>query len=228
MNIKDKAIGLLERRITKTALVLATRSWAANSFYEVDLHVPDADFDKQGVQHMKCRVNQLTYRDYTIAMWDTETRTCTLFVDATHAGPGAAWVKYLKKNDTLSYLNVESHGYNNPANNKLLLLGDQSAVGHFLALQQLAAPGAYIEGAIVIPRVAHRTEFNAYYPDLNLHTLSAEDGSTQALARWMEYRGIDNDMVFLAGNVHMVTALRQQLRVMGYGSKQIDAQGFWR
>ncbi|MDR3681775.1 MAG: SIP domain-containing protein [Flavipsychrobacter sp.] len=228
MNIKDKTIGLLERRITKTALVLATRSWAANSFYEVDLHVPDADFDRPGVKYMKCRVNQLTYRDYTIAMWDVETKTCTLFVDAAHSGPGSEWVKNLKKNDVMSYLNVESHRYNNPDNKKLLMLGDQSSVGHFLALQQLAEPGAHIEGAIVITRAAHRTEFNAYYPDLNLHTLSAEDGSTQALARWLEYHGIDNDMVFLAGNVHMVTALRQQLRVMGYSSKQIDAQGFWR
>ena len=224
-----KTIGLLERRITKTAEVLQTRPWENGTFYEVDLHIPTAELDTPGVQHMKCRVGALTYRDYTISAWDAETKTCTLFIDAAHQGAGSAWVKTLHAGDTVSYLHIESRRYMHTPDKPLLFLGDQSAVGHFLALQQLAGKDTPISGAIVLPDATHRAEIKAYYPQLPLQPLDMDDTGAYTLARWLDrLEDITGHIIYLAGNTHMVIALRQQLRVLGCSGAQIFAQGYWK
>lgn len=227
MSITSKAIGLLERRIIKTAHILDIRAWSAGTFYEIDLHIPGARLGADGVQHINCRVAPLVFRDYTIAQSDRETSTCTLFIDAAHKGQGSNWVRTLRRNDVLSYLNIEMHRYNNSGTASNLFLGDQSAVGHFLALQQLMGKGAAIEGAVVIENVDHRNEFNTYYSDLNMDALPLEQNSTQAILHWLGTHNVSADDVFIAGNSHMVASVRRHLKELGYTARQLHAQGFW-
>lgn len=223
---------LLERRWLKTAKVLAIREWDPATFLEIDLHLPDCDMSKwQVAQHMKCKVGTLAYRDYTPSGWDAETRTCTLFIDAGHEGQGSRWVKKLKTGDTVYYLGISSSHHQPAAGKRLVFLGDETAIGHFLSLQQLAGPQTRIDGAITIADKQHRHEFSRYFSNLGLQPLDKKSpGHYTAMEEWvsgLEVGDHDETVFYLAGYIPAVTRLRKILREKGYHRSQVRCQGFW-
>jgi len=225
-------VGLLERRWLKTARVLAVRTWEPATFLEIDLHLPDADMSKwQQTLHMKCKVGPLAYRDYTPSGWDAETRTCTLLVDAGHEGQGSRWVKGLKAGDPVYYLGISSSHHQPAAGKRLIFLGDETAIGHFLSLQQLAGKRARIEGAVTIAQKHHQDEFCRYFSGLGLAPLDKdESGHSRAMEDWIS--GLDagdgvDTVFYVAGYIPAVTRLRKLLKGKGYSSGQIRCQGFW-
>ena len=224
-------VGLLERKWLRSATVLAIRAWEPATFFEIDLHLPDCDMSKwQEVQHMKCKVGPLAYRDYTPSGWDVETRTCTLFIDAAHEGQGSRWVKALNAGDTMSYLGVSSSRDQPAPGKKLVFLGDETTIGHFFALHQLAGKEAQIDGAIAIAHKHHQDEFSHYFSQLGLQTLDKEDsGPYRRLEEWAGDLQTDtHDTVFyLAGYSPAVVRLRKLLKGKGYAAGQIRSQGFW-
>jgi len=230
INVKQKAIAFLEKRLVKPATVLAVRVWEPDTFREIDLHMPGCDMSKWSwTQHMKCKVGPFIYRDYTPSGWDVETQTCTLFIDAGHDGPGSRWVKALNPGDTLSYLGVASSHQQPVSNKRLVFLGDETAIGHFFALQQLAGAHTPISGAVVIAEKHHRDEFSQYFSRLGLQPLH-KDGEYRALENWIsDYAATEaSDTVFyLAGYTPAVVRLRKLLKKKGYDGSQIRAQGFW-
>ena len=230
MNIREKAISLVERKITKSGFVVEVRAWAGNSFFEIDLHLPEATIENNnGVYHIKCRVAPFAFRDYTIAAWDAATKTCTLFIDAAHNGHGSAWAKALKKGDAISYMGIESHRYYINPELRHVFLGDQSAVGHFMALQSLAGDADCIEGAAIIDNMVHRNELAYYYPNLHLQALPSEHSVERALLLWLQKQLVTtNDVIYLAGNAQLVIELRRQLKANGHSGKNIKVQGFWK
>jgi len=229
MTFKHKAIAVLEKQLTKQAIVLEVRAWEAGTFFEVDLHVPDADFTQlKGVAHMKCRVAPLNFRDYTISGWDAETKTCTLFIDAAHRGAGSAWVKTLQRNGWISYLKMETHRYQLSGQSNHLFLGDQSAIGHFLALQQLAGEGAIISGAVIMPNAAHRSQFKYDHPLLNLTPLPLQQTYSETIIQWLQQQHLtQHGFICIAGQTKMVIDVRHYLKWAGISGAQIKAQGFW-
>lgn len=224
MSIKEKAIGLIEGRITKTAWVTAVRAWPGYNFYEIGLQVPDADFsDFKGAAHIKCRVAPLTFRDYTICRWAAASKTCTLMVDAAHQGPGSHWAKQMQKADSLPYVGIETHSCPVTTYPDLFFLGDQSALGHFLALQQLAGADKQIGGAIFMPDKAHQDSFRQHFSGLPLAPVSTIADLYQQLG---SVTANGQTLVCLAGNSRLVAGLRRNLRSAGFPG-QINAQGFW-
>jgi len=229
MSFKQKAIQVLEKQLTKQALILDIRPWHNDTFFEIDLHVPDADFSKSNtVQHLKCRVAPLTFNDYTVSGWDAETKTCTLMIDAGHNGAGAEWVKTLSKPGEISYFKTEQHHYPDMSRGSWLLLGDQSAVGHFLALKQLANNNPDISGAIIIPNVEHCKQLRYFYPNFGLKSIPLHNNHTESMLAWLEQHPvIIYDGICIAGNTKMAIEIRQYLKKRGVASSKIKAQGFW-
>jgi len=229
MSFKDKAIQVLEKQLTKQALILDIRPWHNDTFFEIDLHVPDADFSKANtVQHLKCRVAPLTFNDYTVSGWDAETKTCTLMIDAGHDGAGAKWARSLSKPGEISYLKMEQHRYPVMSGGNWLLLGDQSAAGHFLALKQLADNNPNISGAIIIPDVEHCKQLRYFYPNLGLKSIPLHNNHTDSMLAWLEQHPvIIYDGICIAGNTKMVIEIRQYLKKRGVAANKIKAQGFW-
>src|ERR1700761_5367232 len=161
--LTQKAIALAETTFFRTATVLAVRAWEPASIIEIDLHLPDCDMRRwTSVQHIKCKVGVLSYRDYTPSGWDAETHTCTLLIHVAHDGPGSRWARGLRPGDQLSYRKPES-SHHHPEAKQLCFLGDETTIGHFLALQQLAEPGTAINGAILLSEPHHQQEFHAYF-----------------------------------------------------------------
>lgn len=232
MNTITKAITLLEQRFGYSATVLAVRPWSPSTLVEIDLHLPECRMDNwKRVQYMKCKVASFTYRDYSISGWDADTQTCTLFVDTGHEGPGSRWAAGLQAGDLIHYMSIDSSHHEPVRDRRMVVLGDETSLGHFLALRQMAVGGRAIEGVIAMGEEAHRTVFPAYFPQSGLDVVSHyTGGGHRGLEDWVDnFRDpAPSDTVFyLAGHIPTVVGLRKTLKRKGYEGSQIRAQGFW-
>jgi NADPH-dependent ferric siderophore reductase len=214
----------------KIATVLAVRTWEPGSIREIDLHMPDCDMSGwTSAQHIQCKVGSLTYRDYTPLGWDVETSTCTLLIHTGHEGIGSRWACRLAVGDAVAYRGVRS-SHHQPAGRSLVFLGDETAIGHFLALRQLAGSDARISGAVLLSEPHHREEFQAYYPGWELETLRKAAGDYQELDHWVEQwepREHPDAVFYLAGYIPSVVRLRKLLRRKGVARGRVKAEGFW-
>jgi len=227
--LTQKALSLAESPFIHHAKVLAVRTWEPDSMREIDLHMPDCDMSRwNSAQHIKFRVGNFVYRDYTPSGWDAETRTCTLIVVTAHNGPGSRWGRSLQSGDTVSYLGVDS-SHQQPAQGRpLVFLGDETAIGHFLALQQLAGTGAEISGAVILSEEHHRDEFGQYFTGWGLQSLrkrsSKDYGELEEWIAGLSYEKHKDAVFYLAGYNREVVRLRRMLKQRGV---QVKAQGFW-
>ncbi len=230
--LTQKAIALAETPFLKRGEVLAVREWEPGSIREIDLHLPDCDMSRwTSAQHIKCKVGVLAYRDYTPSGWDADTHTCTLLIHAGHWGAGSSWALALGPGDTIFYRGPgSSHQQPLPAR-RLCFLGDETSIGHFLALQQLARPGVAISGAILLSEAHHRQEFNEYFSGWSLEPLlKSGDGDYSALDQWvsaLDHQAHADTIFYLAGYGPGVHGLRRLLRQKGIDGSRVRAQGFW-
>lgn len=230
--IKRKAISLIEQRMSKTGTVLAVRPWSPDSIVEVDLYLPGVNMHKwTQAQHIKCKVAEYEYRDYTPCGWDAETATCTLVIHTGHDGAGARWARGLQHGDIFSYVGIGSAMQRPAEKAHLVFLGDESAIGHFYALHQLAANSLSITGAVAFTDVAHLDAFPEYFRDFGtVQALGKTPGhDSNALLQWVADRHFQRNTVFyLAGHIPVVLQLRHLLKAQGISGGQIKAQGFWK
>jgi len=226
--LKQKAISLIENRIIKTGMVLQVREWE-QSFIEADLYLPGAQMHLwREAQHMKCKVAPFTYRDYTPAEWDADTNTCTLFIETRHDGPGSRWARALKRGDQITYVGIGSAHHRPETGADMVCLGDESGMGHFLALRQLARPAQSFTGAVAM----HTTEQHDMLASLKTELKGIDRLRTECsreLMEWVDAQGSrwHNAVFYLAGYSHTVAALRKALKAKGISPRQIKAQGFW-
>lgn len=226
--LKQKAISLLEHKLGKTGLVLDVRAWEPACLVEIDLHLPEVDMHRwTSVQHLKCRVAPGQYRDYTPAGWDADTHTCTLYVSTAHQGAGSRWANALKKGDEIIVLGAAPTPHRPAEDTRLVCLGDESTIGHFFALQQLA--GEKLSGAIALSSPEHCRQLVEYLP-MNMEPLVKTDkGGEAVLCNWVNSSlpQQPGTTVYVAGHIPAVQAIRRQLKKMHYGSGQVKVQGFW-
>lgn len=210
--------------------VLEVRCWEPCTLIEIDLHLPQLDMTLwQEIPYIKFKVDGLTFRDYTPSGWDAETCTCTIFVDAAHNGPGSSWARLLKKGDTVNYLKTGTTNQKPAPTSAIVALGDESSMGHFLALQKMVLPHTRFSGSIVIGNEQHRKLFHEYFWT-PLEPVARKDVyGHQSLMEWVigQRYTLENTVFYLAGNNTMVAQLRKLLRGQGYPSGQIKVHGFW-
>jgi NADPH-dependent ferric siderophore reductase len=229
--IKMTASRLFEPQYLQNGTVLEVRVWEPSTLIEIDLHLPFADMSEWNeVPYIKFKVADLTYRDYTPSGWDAETSTCTLYIDTAHNGAGSKWAHKLKKDDTVSYLRIRSANQAPDSTAAVIALGDESSMGHMLALQQMVLPATRFSGAILIADENHRSLFGEYFRS-PIKPMAADDVyGHHTLIQWVmeQQYTLDNTIFYLTGNNIMVSQLRKLLRLQGYGSGQVIAQGFWK
>lgn len=224
--IKKKVLSIFESRVLKQGCVLDVRAWSPATFFEVDLHLPGVNMEKwTSVQHMKVRVSDYTYRDYTPALWDAETQTCTLCICSDHNGPGSDWVNSLKKGDIISYAGIGGTFHKPVADSRLLCLGDSSSIGHFLALKQLALGIGEVYGAVSFNMESHAREFSEYF-DTYLQPLR-ENKKDISLVSWLNEQELSNETIYIAGHIPTAMQLRSHLKQRNDFNGSIKLQGFW-
>lgn len=226
--LKKAAAGLLEKMFD-SARVTAVRAWEPATLYEVDVHLPFADMEKwDTVRRVKCKVGLLEYRDYTPAVWDAGTRVCTLYIEAGHEGTGSRWVKQLKPGDEILLGAV--HAAQLPARpGRVLCLGDGSALGHFMALRQLADREKFpLETAILLHdgyRIPEPLLRN--HPEIDWLADPGNHG-WEALETWCLAKDLQAyTSVYIAGYIPMVTGLRKKLKTVPGMQARVFAHGFW-
>jgi NADPH-dependent ferric siderophore reductase len=228
--LKRKAEKFFEPSQMQTGRVLDVRHWELSTLIEIDLHLPFADMlEWIEIPYIKFKVAPLTYRDYSPSGWDAETRTCTIFIDAAHNGPGSNWAKHLKNSDTVSYFKIGSTHQVAESTSAVIALGDESSLGHMLALQQMIMPAARFSGAVVMSNDQHRSQFSEFFRS-PLQTVPRNDTyGHHSLIQWVisQQYALENTVFYLTGNNIMVSQMKKLLKLQGYNSCQIKAKGFW-
>lgn len=225
--IKRKALAVFENKLLKHGSVLEVRAWNPATFFEIDLHLPMTNMEKwSSVQHIKVKVAEGTYRDYTPTLFDAETQTCTLCIDCAHDGVGSKWVASLKKGDLLPYIGIGSTFHKPIPGKRLLCLGDSSSVGHFLALKQLTEISSEIYGAMSFQKQSHADEFSAYF-ETNFDSVK-QDGWNYSLIKWLENQVLGDETIYIAGHIPTAIELRKYLTKRQDFTGTIKVQGFWK
>jgi len=227
---KKKAAEFLDTRISKIGRVLEVRKWEPSTLIEIDLHLPQTSMDDWNeVPYMKCKVADLTYRDYTPSGWDAETQTCTLYIDAGHNGPGSLWAQQLTKGDNVTYIGTNSTRQAPTPTASVICLGDESSLGHLLAMQQLTMPQTRFTGAVVIGNEQNRNLFKEYFKSPLQPIPRSDIYGHHGLTEWLLQQtfALQNTFFYIVGNSTMVTELRKLLRKQGYSKNQMQCHGFW-
>lgn len=215
--------------MTHKGTVLAIRAWEPATFYEVDVMLPDTDgmSDWRRPQKVNILVAPFTFREYTPAGWDSDIRTCTLYIDAGHDGPGSRWVQHLREGDTFPYFRPLDAHYGPMQDTTSVYLGDLSAVGHFSALSQLSGDH-HVTGAVVVDTADHRLRFDSYLPYLPLQPLLSDSTAVETMWSWISVQTFAPDAAFyLMGNRSLVKGIRRALKDKGVDPGRITAKGFW-
>ena len=228
--LKRRAGSLFESKILDIGRVLEVRQWQPGTLIEIDLHLPNIDMSEwTEVPYIKFKVDGLTYRDYTPSCWDAETSTCSIFIDAAHNGPGCIWARSLKKDDVVSYLKTGTSHQQPDALKTVIALGDESSLGHLLALQQMTIPVTRFAGAVAMNNDGHSKLFGEYFRSPLQTVLRKDQYGHNSLMEWVldQPYTLHDVMFYITGNNTMVAQLRKLLKQQGYASSQINAKGFW-
>lgn len=227
--LKRQALNLLEKRMLKKGRVLDVREWSPATICEIDLHLPQTDMSNwDSVQHIKMKVADGVYRDYTPVFWDAETHTCTLIIDLEHSGPGTDWAKHLTAESSIEYWGIGKTPHH-PVSGTMLGFGDVSAMAHLLALEYLTRGKSQINGSICFREPHHALEFSQYFQS-NYQPLVVENEHSyhRYWERWLESHTLLGQTVFIVGNIPSVVKFRKHLRTHTTFNGNIKAEGFWK
>ncbi|MBL0745810.1 hypothetical protein [Chryseolinea lacunae] len=144
-------------------------------------------------------------------MWDANEKTCTVYIDTSHTGKGSEWAKMQKRGNAFHYLKIEDESHYPVPDKQLVFFGDQTAIGHFCALQQLASQGMQVMGCIAFSDLKTAAAFHENCPWLPLQGVTnhgllyhwVEDLANKIKARQENY------MFYVVGNAPLVVNTRR-------------------
>lgn len=228
-NILKGIVGNLIDKMTSAAEIIDIRTWNSNGMYEIDVHLPMIEMDKwKCVQRLKCKVGELKYRDYTPAVWNNNTKICTLYIDAGHEGVGSKYIRRLKIGDNLIF--SAAHSTPIPSQTgRILCIADASALGNSLALKRLTDRTIYpmdtvtfIEENSKIPSL-----FKEQNPEFEFLKGTLED-KTRILDQWCEAKDLTvYSSIYISGNSSMVRTLKNKVKSNPEVKARIYTNGFW-
>jgi len=227
---QKRSISTVEKMFVKSGKILAVRSWNGGNMHEIDIHLPNVDFKKwDKAQSIKCRISALHYTDYTPAMWDIEEKVCTLYIDTGHNGQGSIWAKNQIVGNDFHYLKIEAEKHFPIASKQLVFLGDQTCIGHFCALQQLASNGTKINGFISFNDQQTAEEFATNCPWLPLQAISVQNDIYLKTEEWLidNQTEKENFVFYVVGGAELTIRIRKILKSYGTDGSQIKLKGFW-
>jgi len=227
--IKKGFFSLVEKAFTQEAYVTGAKKWDPANFYEIDLLMPGTDMTKWNtIPRIKCKVAEFEFRDYSPAFWDAEKKTCTILIDAGHAGHGSTWAQDLKPGDQILF--SPAHAAHLPSvPGKILCIGDASALGHFLALRQLTNAHDHQLEIMILQndQCTIPVSFAAGHPELELIPVKNTNSTDQYHHLYENKILADYTTVYLAGYIPMVTGIRKILKKDPQLNARIFAHGFW-
>lgn len=227
---QKKKISTLEKLFLQSGKIVSVRSWNGDNIREIHLHLPNVDFEKWDMAHcIKCRISALHYTDYTPAMWNAEEKTCKLYIDTSHDGQGSGWAKSQVAGNDFHYSKTAAEKHFPVADKHLVFLGDQTGIGHFCALQQLATTKTPINGFLTFRDLQSAEAFSENCSWLPLKAVSNYDALYKQTENWIiQHRSEKENLIFyVVGSKELIVALRKLLKTHGFDGSQIKSKGFW-
>ncbi|MDR6197607.1 siderophore-interacting protein [Siphonobacter sp. SORGH_AS_0500] len=224
--LKKAADGLLSKMFDQ-ATVLSVRSWEPSTLHEIVIHAPTIAMEKwDSIKRFKCKVAELEYRDYTPAEWNADTKECTMYIETGHNGAGSRWARSLQAGHQLFI--GPAHAAPLPGKpGKILCLGDGSALGHFLSLQQLTNADQYPIQGCMLMHDAYDFKFLNKYPAFEFISRSSEN-AMGVMEEWFRATELSEfSSIYIAGNIPMVQSLRKKLKAIPQINAKIYSHGFW-
>lgn len=223
-------LSAVEKLFVKSGTIVAARKWNGGKLYEIDIHLPKVDFAKwKTAQSIKCRISALHYTDYTPATWDIENKICTLYIDTSHSGQGSLWAAEQRKGNVFHYLKIEMAKHFPFQNKHLVFLGDQTSIGHFCALQQLADDNAMISGIVSFNDLQTADEFVHNCAWLPLEAVANDQTIFRQTENLITRHQSEKEkfVFYIVGGAGLVVQLRKLLKSHGVDGRQIKSYGFW-
>jgi NADPH-dependent ferric siderophore reductase len=225
-----KKLSTVEKIFIKSGKIIAVRGWNGGNVHEIDVHLPNVYFEKwDKAQSIKCRISALHYTDYTPALWYVEKKICTVYIDTSHNGQGSIWAKNQVAGNDFHYSKIESEKHF-PVNGKhLVFLGDQTGIGYFSALQQLATKNTPISGIITFNDLQTADAFSENCSWLPLQAVSNYNDIYKQTEDWANIHQAEkeNFVFYVVGSAALIVTLRKFLRTYGFDGSQIKSKGFW-
>ncbi len=181
-------------------------------------------------QSVKCRISSLHYTDYTPSMWDAGEKTCNLYIDTSHTGKGSEWAKRQKRGEAFHYLTIEEEMHFPVAGKRHIFFGDQTAIGHFCAIQQLAPPEIDISGCVTFNDITTANGLAENCPWLQVKCVT----NNQALVDHAKQVAVqvkanqENTVFYVVGNAKLIVSVRNLLKANGIDGSRIKSKGFWK
>jgi NADPH-dependent ferric siderophore reductase len=107
----------------------------------------------------------------------------------------------------------------------MIVLGDMSALGHYLALQQLAGK-QQISGAIAVEE-DDMAEFENTFKWNVQAVKKSDEGGLASLSQWAKDIDLTDAEVFIAGHIPTGIQLRKELKKRKDQPNSVRVQGFW-
>jgi NADPH-dependent ferric siderophore reductase len=227
---KKKKISTVEKIFVKSGKIVAVRSWKVGNIHEINVNLPNVNFEEwDKAQSIKCRISALHYIKYTPAMWDVEEKICKLYIDTSHYGQGSVWAKNQVAGNDFHYLKIEAEKHFPVEGKHLVFLGDQTGIGHFCSLQQLATKNTQISGFITFNDIQTADTFSENCSWLPLQAVSNYGAICKQTEDWaIKHQAKNENFVFyVVGNAELIVILRKLLRIYGFDPSQIKSKGFW-
>lgn len=224
------SISTIEKVFVRTGRITTVRVWDGAGLHELHLHLPNVEFDEWNkAQSIKCRISPLHYVDYTPATWDAAKKTCTLYVDTSHSGRGSEWTKNQRQDDPFYYLKIEEESHFPVSEKSLVFLGDQTAIGHFCAIQQLASRETAINGCVVFNDLQTANAMRQNCPWLPVQTVVKYELLYDYAAALVaeNNRRLDNTVFYVVGNARLIVSVRKILKSYGIDGGRVKSKGFW-
>lgn len=227
---QKETISTIEKLFVKSGEIMAVRVWDGGNLHEIDIHLPDVNFGKwDKVQSIKCRISVFHYTDYTPALWDVEEKICTLYIDTAHNGQGSIWAKKQLVGNPFYYAKIEDGKHFPIAGKHLIFIGDQTSIGHFCAIWQLANKNTEISGFIAFNDKRTADGFSTNCAWLPLGTISVPNDIYYRTKKWLndDRSPKDNFVFYVVGNTELIVSIRRLLRTYNIGGSMIKSKGFW-
>jgi NADPH-dependent ferric siderophore reductase len=171
------------------------------------------------------RVSDTEFRYYTACDWNAEEGFVDILVYLHQQGPGSHLMDELSPGDTIALLGPGGKFLLGLAWQEYVFLGDETAIGLFLAFQHCLLYRMTFTGAIECSDESLPASVGLELK--GVRTASGERGAT--LLEWIDATPLSttNCIYYLAGNAHTNKLLREKLKSMGVSPALIRAKAYW-
>lgn len=175
-------------------------------------------------QQVEFRVSPSDYRHYTPYNWNAAGNHFDILFYLHGKGPGSHWANGLRADAEQTFLGPAGNLTVNRQATSHVFLGDETAMGLFIALQNALPARNRIAGAFECePGLAHTKPHI-----LDIEALPKQGPNGVALLNWLSgYTFSPHTAFYLAGHAQSIQALRRHLMANGVRSNQIKAKAYW-